>query len=168
MTEPKQPINLNAKEIERIERQGFGFRDKEQIDWEAEEAEETEIIENFKKNMLIVKEILEYSKPARNYDWILQKEFERVKYEEIITTSGENNFIFKYPRNLIKFMSSPETVGRCRRRLITEAIKQAKLTGSQKDKDYLQSLLPTDKKILEERLKKEKALREYFREQKNG
>lgn len=140
--------------VEKVIRQGWGYKDMSRLD-----LEEIEIIKQFdedhKQNKSIVREILEYYPLATNNDFILYIEALRV-LGLLEVTSGKDNFIFKIPRDKVRYIISPESVTRARRSLIQEALK---------DDNYelLKKIVPQNPAVFNRRIKREKVLREYFK-----
>ncbi len=129
---------------QKIERQGFGYNEMEKLDIDIKEIKEFE--ENHRKHKAVVKEVLEGWDPATNNDFFLYIEVLRVLglMEE---TSGKDNFILKIKRENIHFIPSPESITRARRSLNSKGIG-----------------LPTNPKVFEKRMRRQKALRQYFKE----
>ena len=139
--------------LEKIERKGWGYKDMPKLDLE-EETIIKQFDENHKQIKSIIKEVLEYYPLATNNDFVLQIEVLRV-LGLLEVTPGSLNFVFKIPREKIKNVISPESVTRARRRLIQEAMK---------DDNYelLKKIVPQNPIVFQRRIKREKALREYF------
>lgn len=140
--------------VEKVVREGWGYKDMPKLD-----LEEIEIIKQFnedhKKSKSIVKEILECYPLATNNYFILQIEFLRV-LELLEVTSGKDNFVFKIPRDKIKFIPSPESITRASRSLISDAIKEDNY-------ELLKKIVPQNPIVFEKRIRREKIIREYFR-----
>lgn len=135
------------KKVESIIRQGFGYKNLDKLDLEEKEIlHEFEEKHKYYKN--VIKEILEYYPLATNNDFILYVEFLRV-LDLCQVTSGKDNFVFKIPRNKIKFVPSPESCTRGRRSLNQIGIG-----------------LPTNLNVFKKRMKRQRVLRQYFREEK--
>jgi hypothetical protein len=128
---------------EHIEREGWGYKNLEKLD-----LEEHEIIETFDENHIryksMIKEILEYYSLATNNDFILMVEFWRL-LGFCTVTSGKDNFVFKIPRNMIKYIPNPECSSRVRRALNSKGVG-----------------LATNKSVLLKRSKNQKAITKYF------
>lgn len=131
------------KQIEKVEREGFGYRNLEKLDLTEEESIK-EFEEEHKRYKNMVKEILEYYDKATNNDFILYIEFLRL-LGLMQVTSGKDNFVLKIPRDKIKFIPSPESITRARRVLNSKGIG-----------------LPTNINVFKRRLKRQKAIRQYF------
>lgn len=127
-----------------IIRKGFGYKDLPKFDLIDEE-----ILRNFEEKhsryKAVVREILEEYDKATNNDFILYIEVLRV-LGLVEATSGKNNFVFKIKREDLKKIPSSESITRARRSLNTKGIG-----------------LPTNNAILILRSRKQKALREYFK-----
>lgn len=140
-------IELKEKEIETIERKGFGYNPisyGEDLDEEVEEIER-----QFKRNKAVVKEILETYDKATNNDMILYFEALRTLFDDIIVTNSHEYIIFKFPRKDIKYFPSPESISRSRRILNQAGIG-----------------LPTNPHVFLRRMRRQKAIRQYFKENK--
>lgn len=133
------------KQTEFIERQGYGYKDLPKLDFEEEEIIQ-QFDENHKRNKAVVKEILEYYPLARENDLVLYIELLRC-LDLCTVTSGKDNFVFKIPRDKVKFVPSSESISRARRSLNAKGIG-----------------LPNNPIIIQRRLKRQKALQKYFRE----
>jgi len=129
--------------IEHIERDGWGYKNLDKLDLTEEEIIET-FDENHKRYKSMIKEILEDYPLATNSDFILQIEFLRLLGFCTVTHSKEN-FVFKIPRNMIKFIPNPECSSRVRRSL------NAKGVG-----------LATNHSVLVKRSRNQKAITKYF------
>ena len=105
--------------------------------------------DDFNKNKTIVKEILETWDPATNDDALLYFEFLRTKFQDIKVTSGPKDILIRIPKRLIInfHITSPESVTRARRKL-----------------NELGVGLPTRRAIFIRRMKRQKVLRQYFRD----
>lgn len=136
-----------AKPTETIERNGYGYKDFPKLEL-VEEDVIKKIAENHKRNKSVVREILEYYDLARENDFVLYIEALRV-LDLCTVTSGSENFVFKIPRDKIKFIPASESISRARRSL------NAKNIG-----------LPKNPITIQRRMKREKALRRYFAELK--
>lgn len=134
---------IKVKEREKVDREGFGYIPN--IDYGEETAETDNFGENHRQNKKLVLEILETWDKATNSDVLLYFEFLRTKFPEIEVTSSEDRVIFKFPKKLIKYFNSPDSIIRARRSL------NAKKLG-----------LPTNPAVIEKRKIREKAIRNYF------
>lgn len=133
------------QEIEKIEREGFGYKNLPKLDLETDELVE-DFAETHKIYKYLVQEILEDYDKATNNDFILFIESLRT-LELCDTTSGKENFIFKIKRKDIKKIPSPESITRARRSLNAKGIG-----------------LPTDKRVLIRRGRRQATIRKYFKE----
>ena len=138
----KELIN---QENEVIERNGFGY--SPEIDYGEDTHEIEELNENIKKTKFLVKEILTGWDKSTNNDVLLYFEFLRTKYPEIIVTSSSDFVIFKFPKKLVKYFNSPESVTRARRILNNQGIG-----------------LPTNPLVFKRRMKRQKLMRRYFQD----
>jgi hypothetical protein len=140
-------MEIKTREIERIERQGMGYKDMDKLDLTI-----NDIYDNFKEQhqeyKLLIKEVCDYYPLATNNDFILWIEILRL-LGLCEVTSGKDNFIFKIKRENIKKIPPSESIRRSRQ--------------SWNHKGYC---LPTDKRILELRGKREIAIRRYFSQEK--
>ena len=140
---------IKTQQTEKIIRKGFGYEPAEWGDFE-------ELIQQFerthKRRKNVTQEVLETWEPSTNNDLLLFFECLRTEFPEIQTTSSKENVIFKIPKRIVKFLPSPEAYTRARRSLNKNKIG-----------------LPTNQKVIENRSKREKAIKEYFkREKANG
>lgn len=112
--------------------------------FDKEDGEYTYFEKSLKKNKLIVEEILRCWEKSRNSDFLLFFEYLRTKYPEIQVTSSEFNIIFKFPKHLFPelFFECPDTPGRLRRLYNSKGL-----------------FLPSDKRVIIRRMKREKYLR---------
>jgi len=138
---------------ETIIRNGFGYIPVPEV-WNLNN-ELKELKENLKKKKKIVKEVLTKWSPSRNNYRLLDFECLRTEFEDIVLTSSEKYIIFKIPKEIVPFLTSPETYARVSRSLISEAIKK-------EDIELINQLIPTNKAVLERRMKREILLRKYF------
>lgn len=130
-------------EIEKIERQGFGY--KPDIDY-GTDLEEREWDSQIKRNKPLVKEILESWDKSTNNDVLLYFEVLRMKFEGIEVTSSHDKVIFKFPKKDVPFFPSPETITRIRRILNNKGIG-----------------LPTNPEVFKRRMKRQQSIRQYFK-----
>ena len=141
MIEIKEPKTIH------IERAGYGYADFEKYDLTNEE-----LIGQFDfshaKYKTIIKEICDSWSPATNSDFFLWIEVLRC-LNLIEVTSGSENFVFKIPRNKLKYIVSSESVRRARQSLNAKG-----------------ECLPTSEIVRERRLKREATLRRYFGKEK--
>lgn len=145
---------MNFTTLEKIERKGWGYKDMPKLDLSEIEGIK-QFNEDHKQNKSIVREILEYYPLATNNDFILYIEALRV-LELMEVTSGKINFVFKIPRDKIKFILSPESITRARRSIIQETMKADNY-------ELLKKIVPQNPAVFQKRIKREKTLREYFR-----
>ncbi len=139
-------IEIKEKQIEKIERKGFGY--KPDIDYGLD-LEEKNFEEQIKRNKPIIKEILETWDKSTNNDVLLYFELLRTKFPNIQVTSSNENVIFKFPKKDVPYFPSPETITRIRRILNKKGIG-----------------LPTNPDVFKRRMRRQKALRNYFKENK--
>jgi len=136
-------MEILERQKEIIEREGTGYKDLPKY-----ELTESELIGQFDfshaKYKKIIQEICNDWKPATNSDFFLYIEVLRcLNLCEV--TSGKDNFIFKIPRDKLKYIPCSESIRRSR-----QALNQKFLC------------LPTNPLIIERRAKREKAIRKYF------
>ena len=140
-------MEIINKQIEKIEREGVGYKDLEKY-----ELSEEEILGNFEfehaKYKQIIEQICEDFKPATNNDFYLFIEVLRC-LNLIKVTSGKDNFIITIPRNKLKYLPSSESIRRARQSLNAKGL-----------------CLPTNKRVIERRAKREVAIRKYFKTEK--
>lgn len=138
-------IKIVKSPQEIIEREGYGYKTLPKLD-----LAELEIIKQFEeshtKTKRLVQEILEYYPLATNNDFVLYTEYLRVS-GLLEVTSGKDNFVLKIPRMKIRFIPSPESITRARRSLNAKGIG-----------------LPTNKAVFIRRMKRQTAIKQYFRE----
>lgn len=130
-------------EIEKIERQGMGYKDFPKLDITDEDMI-SDFEEQHKRHKLIVKEVIEGWDMASNNDFLLYIEVLRA-LGLLEATSGKINFVFKIKREDLKKIPSPESITRARRSLNEKNL-----------------CMPTDPRVIERRRKREKAVRDYF------
>lgn len=97
----------------------------------------------------VVKRALEEVEEATNNDFILMLESLRRDYPPIKINIGERNCTIKIPTELLLSIRNPESYTRARRKLNEQGIG-----------------LPTNPRIVDYRMKKEKAIRNYFGKKK--
>jgi hypothetical protein len=135
--------------IEKIEREGTGYKDLEKY-----ELTESEEVGNFgfehAKYKKIIQEICESWSPATNNDFFLYIEVLRC-LDLAKVTQGKDNYIIKIPRDKLKCIVSSESVRRARQSLNSKGL-----------------CLPTNKLVIERRSKREKAIKKYFQGEKHG
>ena len=136
-----------SKKVESVEREKYGYNQMEKLDFIEEEIIK-EFDEDHKRYKAIVREILETWEKSTNNDFLLYIETLRV-LDLLQTTSGKDNFVFKIPRDKIKYIPSPESITRARRSLNAVGVG-----------------LPTNLEVMKRRMKRHKALQKYFREMK--
>jgi len=139
-----------SKEI--IERNGFGYEKLEELDW-GEEINTFDKKHSFYKN--VVKEVLLSNQYSTNNYFVLYMEVLRA-LDLIQATSGKNNYHFRFSREDLKSIPSPESICRASRALITDAIKKNNFK-------LFEKLIPQNPKVREQRFKQCKIMREYFR-----
>lgn len=138
---------IKSKQIEIVEREGMGYKQMPKYD-----LTEEEMLGQFEfshaKYKKIIEEICENWSPATNNDFFLYIEVLRC-LDLIQVTSGKDNFIFKIPRDKLKFIPSHESIRRARQAL--------------NHKGYC---LPTNPTVIKRRFKREKAIRRFFQNEK--
>jgi len=135
-------ITVRAIKQEHIIRYGFGYHPDIDYGLDIEE----EYTRNLKENKKLVEEILSTWGKSRNNDVLLYFEFLRTKFEEIKVTSSKEYVIFKFPKKIIKYLNSPETITRIRRKFNEKGL-----------------YLPTSERVLLRRMKRQKVLAKYFK-----
>jgi hypothetical protein len=138
---------LINKPTEIIERPGTGYDEMDKLDLTDEDLF-INFEETHKKYKLIVKEVCENYPLATNNDFILFIEVLRC-LDLCQVTSGKDNFVFKIKREDIRRIPASETIRRSRQALNSQGL-----------------CLATDPRVLEIRKRKEKAVRDYFANQK--
>ena len=150
----------NNKEIEKVERQGFGYipftawLDEEDLSKGIEQYEE-----NHYKKKLLIKEILLGWEKARNNDFLMVMEAYRTEFPEIEVTDGKINVIFKIPKKIVKFLPPPESYRRARQSLILDCKRKG-------DMELLKELMPTDPFVIIQRMKTERIMHDFFASEK--
>ena len=140
-------INVNPSEI--IERKGFGYKPLEAYGLDDYSEELSEWTKSQGKLKNLIGEILETWNPATNNDVLLYFEFLRMAFPDIVVTDSSEYVIFKLPKEQVRFFNSPESITRCRRSLNSKGIG-----------------LPTNPKVFKRRMKRQKAIRQYYKEEK--
>ena len=136
-------MEIISKSIEKEVRKGFGYS---QIDYglsDEDIAEQFEI--SHKKRKEVVRQVLDGWEKARNSDTLLYWECLRLEFPDIQVTSSKDNIIFKIPKQLVKFLPSPESYRRPRQQFNHKGL-----------------FLPTIQSVIDRRCKREKAMREHF------
>lgn len=136
-------VEVKVREIERIERDGYGYTP---ISYGDDEFEELDVEHHLKRYKALTQEILTKWDKSTNSDVLLYFEALRTLFEGIQVTSSADFVIFKFPKKDIKYFPSPETITRCRRMLNSKGIG-----------------LPTNPYVLEKRAKRQRAIRRYFK-----
>lgn len=132
-------------ETEKIERKGMGYRGMPKLDINDDEIL-VDFEENHKKYKLVVQEVCEGWDLATNSDFFLYIEVLRA-LGLLEATSGSENFVFKIKRRDLSKIPSPESISRARRSLNEEHL-----------------CLPTDPGVFKRRMRRQKAIRQYFKE----
>ena len=134
-------------QTETIVRQGFGYLPFD--DWGLDE-DITEYFEEIqKKRKRIAEEVLSIFDKSRENDRILDWECLRAEFPTIKISSDKDTILLSIPKRLIKFLPSPETYTRVRRKF-------------NHDGKYL----PVSYATIIRRLKKQKAMRQYYASEK--
>lgn len=140
-------MEVPGRECERIDREGYGYKDLPKYELTLDEEVAGFELQHAKYKK-IIEEVCESWSPARNNDFFLFIEVLRcLGLAEV--TSGKENFVFKIPRNKLKYLISTESIRRARQSLNAKGL-----------------CLPTRPEIIERRKKREKAIRKYFAEEK--
>ena len=161
MEENIRVVSLNEKKVETILRKGFGY-----VPFTEWVEDGNKLIESFdeshKRRKLITKEVLEVWDKSRNNDRLMDWEALRVEFPDDIEVvkgklkkNGKTATFFKISDECVPFLPSPESYTRARRSLISDAMKKG-------DVESLKKLMPTDPTVIERRMKREKAIRNYF------
>jgi len=144
----KMPETIN-KPIEKIEREGMGYKDKEKIDWGNEIAVE-DFEKSHKKYKLIIKEILESYDKATNSDFVLCFEFWNLMDMIKVTESRDRKeVIIRIKKDKVPYIVVPESIRRARQALNAEGIG-----------------LSSNPIVLERRKRRCKIIKDYFHNQK--
>ena len=140
------------KEVDKIEREGWGYKDMPKLEWE-NEINEFEDKHSFYKN--VVKEVLLNSQYATNNYFVLYMEVLRA-LSLFYGTVGKDNYHFRFERSDLRKIPSPESICRASRALITDCVKK-------NDFQLFLKLIPQNPKVREKRFKNQKIMREFFR-----
>ena len=133
---------------EKVVRKGHGYQPIDEA-WDEDIGEIYEQVKaGFGKRTNIVKECLSWM-PCRDNDRFLDLEALRTEFPEIKVTSSKENLIYKIPKKLLKFLPSPESYSRIRRKLNEKG-----------------EFLSENPNVIERRKKREKAYRKFFQKRK--
>ncbi|MCK9370170.1 hypothetical protein M0R04_09720 [Candidatus Dojkabacteria bacterium] len=138
--QPKKLFEVTARQTETFEKRFI-----EPVDYGTECAESYE--PSVRVRRFIVEEVLSSLPYTTNNDALLYLECLRAEFKDIAITSSKTDVLIHIPKSLIKHLPTPETFTRIRRKLNAEGVG-----------------LPTDEWVLQHRMKREKVLREYYKE----
>lgn len=141
-------VEKQVKQIsEQIIRQGFGYLPFD--DWGLDE-DITEYFEEIqKRRKAIAEEVLSVFDKSRENDRILDWECLRAEFPTIKISSDKDTILLSIPKRIIKFLPSPETYTRVRRKF-----------------NHNGQYLPTSYATIVRRLKRQKAMRQYYASEK--
>jgi len=131
-------IEIKAKPLET-----FLEKPIKKINWDSEVEE---FGKSFKRKKFIVEKVLRNSNAATNNDTILYLQCLENEFSDIDIEENSESIKITIPKGRIRFLTSPESYTRARRKLNEEGIG-----------------MPTNPEVIKKRSKREKAIREYFR-----